>query len=149
MCLGNICRSPLAEGILRHKAMEKGLKIKVDSAATGTYHTGAHPDHRSIKIAKDYGLDISGQIARQITLADYDDFDKIYVMDPQVYDQVIDLARNESDKAKVDLVMNEVYPDSNMRVPDPYQGEMDGFQNVYTMLNKACDAIISLIDRKE
>lgn len=142
VCLGNICRSPLGEGILRHKAEKHGLKIKIDSAGTGHWHAGENPDERAIKIGKEKGVDISKLIARQITTEDFDTFDLILVADTEVYNAVIGIARNENDKKKVDFIMNFIHPSSNMSVPDPYFGGDDGFEKVFDMLDKACDAII-------
>lgn len=142
VCHGNICRSPLAEGILKHKLEEKGLKdIMIDSAGTSNYHVGEHPDKRSIKNGKEHGIDISKLVARQFIVSDYDKFDTIYVMDASNYQDIISLARNETDKQKVQLILNELYPNSNMSVPDPYYGGEQGFENVFQLLNKACDKI--------
>ncbi|AJR04573.1 low molecular weight protein-tyrosine-phosphatase [Siansivirga zeaxanthinifaciens] len=139
VCLGNICRSPLAEGILRSKLPTKDYFI--DSAGTGNYHTGSAPDKRSIDIAKTFGLNISNQKARQFKVSDFDNFDYIYVMDDSNYENVIALARNENDINKVQLILNEAYPNENLNVPDPYYGGTDGFKNVYLMLDEACNNI--------
>ena len=141
VCLGNICRSPLAEGILQNKALDKDLYV--DSAGTASYHIGNPPDPRSIKIANDYGIDLSTQRARQFSSEDFDTFDKIYAMDIHNYKSIISLARDEDDKLKVDLILNEVNPGSFDSVPDPYYGDSNGFQNVFKMLEKACDMIIN------
>ena len=143
VCLGNICRSPLAEGILRHKAEQQGLKLKIDSAGTGNWHAGENPDKRATKIGKERGVDISKLVARQITEDDFENFDKIYVADAEVYDGVVELAVNREQKLKVDYIMNLVHPDLNMPVPDPYFGGIEGFEKVFDMLDKACDNIIS------
>lgn len=142
VCLGNICRSPLAEGILRHKAEQKGIKLKIDSAGTESIHVGENPDRRSIKIAKDFGLDISQQVARQVRGEDFDKFDKILVADADVYDELMVFVRNENDKKKIDYIMNAVELGINAGVPDPYYGGQEGFQKIYEMLDKACDAIL-------
>ena len=139
VCLGNICRSPLAEGILKSK-VDKG-KVVVDSAGTGAYHVGELPDPRSIAVAKEYNLDITDQRARKFTSNDFDLYDHIYVMDSSNYANVISLARNERDRAKVQYILNEVFPGENMDVPDPYYGGEYGFKNVFKMLNEACDVI--------
>ena len=139
VCLGNICRSPLAEGILKKKIQDKD--IFVDSAGTASYHIGKKPDKRSIDIAKLYNIDISNQRARQFSVLDFDNFDKIYVMDTHNYASIISLSRNQSDRDKVDLILNEINPKSFNSVPDPYYGEGDGFQKVYNMLDEACDNI--------
>ena len=144
VCLGNICRSPLAEGILAHKT--KHLNIKVDSAGTAGYHIGKLPDERSIEIAEKYNIDLTKQRARQFSRADFDDFDIIYAMDTNNYTHLISLANNETERNKVRLILNEVNPEKFESVPDPYHGRDDGFQNIYIMLNDACNKIISQID---
>ena len=141
VCLGNICRSPLAEGILQHKS--KNTNIFVDSAGTASYHIGKLPDIRSIEIANKYGIDLSNQRARQFSEKDYDNFDKIYAMDTHNYASIISISRTENDRNKVELILNKINPKSCDSVPDPYYGEGDGFQKVYDMLDKACDIIVS------
>ena len=141
VCLGNICRSPLAEGILKHKTQD--LDVIVDSAGTASYHIGKLPDNRSIAIANKYGIDLTKQIARQFSEIDFDNFDKIYAMDTHNYASIISIARNQKDRDKVDLILNEMNPKTFNSVPDPYYGEGDGFQKVYNMLDKACDVIAS------
>lgn len=138
VCLGNICRSPLAEGILQSKIDSK--KILVDSAGTGGWHVGNKPDSRSIAVAHKYGLDINSQRCRQFTTIDFDEFDIIYVMDKSNYDNVIAKARNAADSSKVKLLLNE--SDTNeIEVPDPYYDSENGFENVYQMIDQACDKI--------
>ncbi len=144
VCLGNICRSPLAEGILKSKIFS--FKTYVDSAGTGAYHVGEKPDKRSIAVANTNGIDISNQKARKFTVEDFNLFDIIYVMDNSNYKNVISLARSEQDSAKVKLILNEVFPDENLDVPDPYYGGEFGFKNVYNMLNEACDIIANKIN---
>lgn len=139
VCLGNICRSPLAEGILRKKTFLKG--IEVDSAGTGDYHIGSQPDKRSIAVAKEHDLDITNQRGRQFSVKDFDNFDIIYAMDNQNYKNIMRLARNEDDAKKVKLILNEVFPNENLDVPDPYTGGTFGFKVVYDMLNQACEVI--------
>lgn len=138
VCLGNICRSPLAEGILRSKLPNTFI---IDSAGTGGWHAGEQPDKRSILTAKNKGIDISHQRARKFQTSDFDNFDFIYVMDNQNYSDVIDLAKNESQKNKVQLILDEIFPGERVDVPDPYYGGQDGFESVYEMLNQACDSI--------
>ena len=140
VCLGNICRSPLAEGILRSKLPSN--HFMVDSAGTANYHTGNAPDHRSISVAKKYGLDISNLRGRQFKAIDFDAFDHIYVMDESNYNNVIALARNQEDQDKVKFILNEIYPSQNYSVPDPYYGGNEGFENVYKMLDEACTIIV-------
>jgi protein-tyrosine phosphatase len=144
VCLGNICRSPLAEGVLRAKLDKKGLhKVKVDSAGTSSYHIGDAPDNRTIANARQHGIEISHLQARQFIKNDFDNFDRIYVMDTSNLHNVLDLARNEDDKKKVDLILNVIHPEQNMPVPDPYFGGEQGFENVFQLLDKACEGIIN------
>jgi protein-tyrosine phosphatase len=143
VCLGNICRSPLAEGILRMKAEQAGLNLQIDSAGTSNYHTGECPDQRTIQNALKHNVDVSKLKARQFTISDYDNFDHIFAMDSSNYSDIISLARNENDKRKVELILDKVYPGSQMSVPDPYFGGEQGFEHVYILLDKACDEIIN------
>ena len=148
VCLGNICRSPLAEGILRSKINKRGLKnILIDSAGTSSYHVGDHPDNRTITNAAKNGIDICNLTGRQFTVCDFDDFDKIYVMDTNNLNDILFLARNEKDKLKVELILNVVYPGMNRSVPDPYFGGEQGFENVYSLLEEACELIVNSIEK--
>ena len=140
VCLGNICRSPLAEGILQSK-VNKEL-VFVDSAGTAAYHVGNLPDERSIAVAKQYGIDISNQQARKFTEKDFLNFDVIYAMDKSNYQNIISLATSDEDVEKVKMILNESQPDKNYSVPDPYYGGKTGFEEVYKMLNEACDSIL-------
>ena len=142
VCLGNICRSPLAEGILKSKVSEN---IFVDSAGTAAYHVDELPDKRSIAVAKKYGIDLTNQRARKFTVKDFDAFDLIYAMDESNYQNILSLARNSDDEQKVQLILNEIDANSNIDVPDPYYGGNDGFENVYQMLDEACEIIASKI----
>ena len=137
VCLGNICRSPLAEGILQSKSKE----FKVDSAGTAGYHIGKQPDVRSIDIAKKHDIDLTSQRARQFNTRDFENFDKIYAMDNDNYSKIISLARNQKDIDKVDLILNEIYPNEFQSVPDPYYGGDEGFQNIYNLLETSCEVI--------
>ncbi|MCX7552209.1 low molecular weight protein-tyrosine-phosphatase [Xanthomarina sp. F2636L] len=139
VCLGNICRSPLAEGILKSKLPIN--QFIIDSAGTGNYHVGDPPDLRSIKVAKKYGVNISNQKGRQFSETDFDTFDYIYVMDDSNYENVIKLARNEQDIQKVRMILNEIYPKQNYNVPDPYTGGIQGFESTFKMLDEACEEI--------
>ena len=139
VCLGNICRSPLAEGILKSKVDPE--KVYVDSAGTSDYHVGHSPDPRSVSIAQNRKLDITSQKGRQFKDSDFDAFDHIYVMDMSNYKDVLAQARNEEDRKKVSLILDEIFPGENVEVPDPYYGGNDGFGKVYDMLDKACDII--------
>lgn len=139
VCLGNICRSPLAEGILQSKLPRN--QFIVDSAGTGDWHIGRQPDSRSIAIAKSNGLDISRQRGRLFTATDFETNDYIFVMDNSNYKDVMRLAPNAEAKSKVSLILNELFPDENVDVPDPYFGLEDGFSNVYGMLDEVCEII--------
>jgi len=141
VCLGNICRSPLAEGILKHKIKEHNLDWEVDSAGTSAYHAGDLPDNRSIAVGNLHGIDITNQRSRQFKVKDFDNFDKIFVMDSSNYQNVLKLARTANDKNKIEMIMNLVNPNWNQAVPDPYWGN-DGFENVYQMLDEACDKLV-------
>lgn len=143
VCLGNICRSPLAEGVLKHKAPAN--RVQVDSAGTSNYHIGEAPDPRSIAIARKYGIDIRSQRGRQFSARDFEDFDLIYAMDRSNYDHILSMAPDEASKAKVQMILNEVYPGEDMDVPDPYYGGDNGFDEVYKMLDQACDQILQKI----
>ena len=142
VCLGNICRSPLAEGILQDKAKKAGLNWTIDSAGTGNYHIGDAPHRLSRKVAQLNGIDISGQACRQFTKEDMLHFDRIYAMDKEVYNEIRRMSGALWDPSKTDLLMNETYPGKNMDVPDPWYGTEKDFHEVYAMINKACNAII-------
>ena len=142
VCLGNICRSPLGEGILQHKANEAGLDWIVDSAGTGNYHIGDPPHRLSQKVAQLNGVDICSQKCRQFVKEDMLEFDKIYAMDSDVYNDIKRISRELWDPSKTDLLMNEIYPVRDIDVPDPWYGGEKDFHEVYNMISKACDAII-------
>jgi protein-tyrosine phosphatase len=142
VCLGNICRSPLAEGILKHKAEQAGLNWQVDSAGTNGYHIGEAPHRFSQKVAKLNGIDICEQRARQFVKEDFDRYDKIYAMADDVVDDIRNITRDKFDASKVDLFMNELHPGKNYSVPDPWYGPEPGFHEVYTLIDEVCDAII-------
>ena len=144
VCLGNICRSPLAEGILSLKG--KHLNLEVDSAGTAAYHIGKQPDIRSIEIANKYTIDLNQQRARQFSRADFDKFDIIYAMDTNNYAHLISLASNETERNKIRMILNEINPNAYQSVPDPYYGGENDFQDIYNMLDKACDKIIQNIE---
>jgi protein-tyrosine phosphatase len=139
VCLGNICRSPLAEGILASKLPKK--KFIVDSAGTGDWHVGHAPDKRSIAVAKKHKISIENQKGRQFSASDFDNFDYIYVMDSSNYANVIALAKSQEQKNKVKMILNELFPNENVDVPDPYFGLPNGFNTVYQMLDEVCDVI--------
>jgi len=135
VCLGNICRSPLAHGIFEHLTSHKN--IAVDSAGTAAYHVGNPPDPRSQEVAQSHGIDISAQKARQFTVQDFERYDHIFVMDRSNYSNVIRLATQEQHRSKVELLI----PDTE--VPDPYYGGFDGFEKCYQMIFKACQKPIN------
>lgn len=137
VCLGNICRSPMAEGILQSK-VDPNL-VKVESAGTAAYHVGEAPDSRTILAARKHGLDLRSLRARKFEASDFDYFDEIYVMDRQNYRDVLSLAKNEEDRNKVDLILNLLHGEANQEVPDPYYGGDEGFDNVYRLLDAATD----------
>lgn len=145
VCLGNICRSPLAEGILQDKIDKRGLSAEVDSAGTAAYHIGEPPDRRSRAIAMKNGIDITHQSARQFEIADFDRFDKIFAMDRNNYADIISMARDQNDAQKVELIMNLVNPGEDIDVPDPYYGGNFGFEKVYQMLDESSDIIAKMI----
>ena len=144
VCLGNICRSPLAEGILTSKT--KHLKVIVKSAGIAGYHIGSTPDKRSIKIADKYNIDLRDQRAKQFNRTDFEEFNIIYAMDSNNYAHLIALAKNQKERAKVRMIMNELNPGLCESVPDPYYGGDNGFQEIYNMLNQACEKIVSQIE---
>jgi protein-tyrosine phosphatase len=146
VCLGNICRSPLAEGILASKLPKD--KFQVESAGTGSWHIGHKPDERSIAIAKKNKLDISEQKGRQFTTSDFETFDYIYVMDNSNYWDVVQLVENRTQTEKVQLILNELFPNENVDVPDPYFGLPNGFESVYKMLDEACDVLAKKLIQK-
>jgi protein-tyrosine phosphatase len=146
VCLGNICRSPLAEGLLASKLPKD--KFYIDSAGTGAYHIGKQPDQRSILVAKKHGIDITYQKARQFTALDFESFDYIFAMDNSNYDNIIDLAKNETHKNKVDMILNHLFPGENVDVPDPYYGLQNGFDMVYEMLDETCTILAKKLIEK-
>ena len=139
VCLGNICRSPLAEGILASKLPKN--KFTVDSAGTGSWHVGHSPDERSISIGKRNKVDISNQKGRQFSTTDFETFDYIYVMDSSNYSDVLELAKTQDHKDKVQMILNDLFPNENVDVPDPYFGLPNGFEIVYNMLDEVCEVI--------
>lgn len=139
VCLGNICRSPLAEGILKNKLDSDNYLV--DSAGTANYHTGKSPDKRSIAVARKNGLDITNQKAAHFQPSYFKQYDLIFVMDLNNYNDVLSLAKNKQDRDKVSLILNETYPNQNMEVPDPYYGGLEGFDYVYELLDAACEVI--------
>ena len=145
VCLGNICRSPLAEGILHSKLSSKSFFI--DSAGTAGYHVDELPDKRSIEVAKKYDIDITNQKSRKFIKSDFQKFDLIFAMDEDNYDDIISMSDNYEETQKVKMILNELYPNENRSVPDPYYGGEQGFENVYRMLDEACNIIASKLEK--
>lgn len=141
VCLGNICRSPMAEGIMQAKIEKYKLESTVDSAGFEPFHTGDLPDYRAIKAMNHHGIDISGQRSRLFQKSDFDTFDRIYVMDKSNYNNVSSMAKNREDMQKVDFILNNLEPGKNNPVPDPYYGGDAGFENVYRLLDSAIEQI--------
>lgn len=139
VCLGNICRSPLAEGILKSKV--DASKVFVESAGTGHWHVGEEPDKRSVAVGKRYDIDITSQRGRQFSAKDFENFDLIYVMDNSNKDDLLAMAETDSQREKIKLILDEIFPGENVDVPDPYFGGNAGFENVFKMLDEACEEI--------
>lgn len=135
VCLGNICRSPLAHGLMEHKAKEAGLNYEVDSAGTGSWHIGHPPDHRSVAVAQKYGVDISAQRGRQFSAKDFDHYDHILVMDRNNLRDVLALAPDENARKKVTLFLGKD------EVPDPYW-DNTLFEPTYQLIEKRCAELI-------
>ncbi|MGE8511354.1 MAG: low molecular weight protein-tyrosine-phosphatase [Chryseobacterium culicis] len=144
VCLGNICRSPLAEGIMKAKLPDH---YTVDSAGTISMHEGEHPDKRAIKTAANHDIDISKQRSRPITRKDFETFDKIYCMDIDVLGDVVSKTKNEEERQKVSLFLEVLGDHKNAEVPDPYWGDMKDFEMVFQLLDKGCNAIINQISK--
>jgi protein-tyrosine phosphatase len=142
VCLGNICRSPLAEGILQDKVFKAGLNWVVESAGTNGYHTGEAPHHLSIKVALQNGIDIRQQRSRKFVAEDFDRYDKIYAMAEDVMDDIKRIAKNKFDTKKADLLLNELFPQQNLEVPDPWYGPEKGYHEVYELIDKACEQVV-------
>lgn len=142
VCLGNICRSPLAEGILQHKAGQAGLTWMVESAGTNGFHTGEPPHFLSQKVAKLNGIDISKQRSRKFLAEDFINYDKLYAMAADVTDEMKRIAKNNFDGTKVELLLNELFPGKNMDVPDPWYGPEPGYHQAYKLIDEACEAIV-------
>lgn len=145
VCLGNICRSPLADALLKKKVAELGLNIEVDSAGTSDYHIGGEPDKRTQENALNHGLDMSFLRARQFTKKDFDTFDLIYVMDKSNESNVLSLTTNSNHKDKVKLILDLLDDTKYNEVPDPYYGGEQGFETVYTILDQATNKILEEI----
>lgn len=142
VCLGNICRSPMADGWLRHKNKKLGLSLEIDSAGTANYHVGEKPDHRMRKLSLEYGVSIDELRARQFSVADFDRYDIIFAMDRSNLKNILNLARTEADKQKVRLLLNELHPGKDLEVPDPYYGTEANFREVIELLDDATQAFL-------
>jgi protein-tyrosine phosphatase len=142
VCLGNICRSPLAEGILQQKAQEAGLSWRVDSAGTNGFHIGEAPHPLSQKVALQHGIDISGQKARRFVKQDFEEYDKVYALAGDVVEEMQRIAGKKFDAHKADLLLNELYPGQQRDVPDPWYGSEPGYHQVFELIDKACAAIV-------
>ena len=151
VCLGNICRSPLAEGILQDKAFKAGLTWSVESAGTNSYHTGEAPHPLSQKVARLNGIDISKQRGRRFAAGDFDVYDKIYALAGDVLEEMQQIAGKKFDVSKASLLMNELYPGEDRDVPDPWYGPEQGYHQVYKLIDAVCDKIIEnyAIDNKQ
>ena len=149
VCLGNICRSPIADGLLRRKVKENNLNILVDSAGTAAYHIGKAPDSRMCSTAEEFGTNIKNLVARKFTINDFDDFDIIYAMDESNRQNILSLARNKIDREKVRLILNELDSNSNLSLPDPYYGSLEDFKAVYELVEKVTSVIITKIKNGE
>lgn len=145
VCLGNICRSPLAEGIMKEKLKKYSIDGMVDSAGTAAYHVGEMPDPRSVEVAGKNGIDITYQRARKFKARDLDEFDLIFAMDEHNYQDILSSLSAKGKEDKVKMILNATFPGKDFSVPDPYYGGKDGFDNVYDMLDKACEKIASEI----
>jgi protein-tyrosine phosphatase len=150
VCLGNICRSPMAKAILIKKLKEKSIDwVEIDSAGTSDYHIGGKADHRTIESGKKHGIDLSSHRGRQFEREDFEKFDLIYAMDSENHANILYHARTEDEAKKVNLILNELNPGSNQSVPDPWFGGEKDFEKVFTMLDKACDIIVQKIQKEE
>ncbi|MFI5137946.1 MAG: low molecular weight protein-tyrosine-phosphatase [Sphingobacteriales bacterium] len=139
VCLGNICRSPLAEGIMQHLAKENGLNWQIDSAGTGDWHVGQVPDRRSTNTARKHGIDISRQVCRLFRISDFDTFDVIFVMDRNNLSDILAMARHDEDAKKVKLLLGDKI------VPDPYFDDAQ-FEPVFKMIEEGCREIIKRLN---
>jgi protein-tyrosine phosphatase len=142
VCLGNICRSPIAEGVLANKAAKAGLLWQIDSAGTNGFHTGQPPHHFSQKVSRQNGIDISLQKSRLFKADDFEKYDKIYAMAAEVIEEIKYIAKDKFDANKVDLLMNELHPGSNKDIIDPWYGSEDGYHQVYQLIDAACDSLV-------
>jgi protein-tyrosine phosphatase len=149
VCLGNICRSPIAEGILKNKLIENGIQADVDSAGVLSYHSGETPDRRAVEISKQFNIDISDQHARQFRNSDFEEFDLIFTMDKPVHTEITRRATNSEQLKKVKLFLEFSGFAGNCEVPDPYYGGKDGFEKVFRLIDEACEKLIDKLPNKK
>ena len=142
VCLGNICRSPMAEGIMKDLIKQHQLDWEVESAGTESYHVGQSPDARAIRTCKNHAIDISSQRARQICKKDCDDFDLVYALGTDIMEEIGDTLPSLSGTSRLKLLLDEVFPGENRSVPDPWYGREEGFEPVFQLIEKACQAIL-------
>lgn len=147
VCLGNICRSPIAHGLLQHKVVQQNLHWEIDSAGTSDWHEGELPNEKSVEVMKQHGIDITYQRSRPLRRKDMEYYDLIYVMDHMNYKNVTDMAKSEEEIAKVRLIMNEVNPDQNHIVPDPWSLPIKHYEEVFMLLDEATDIIIERLSK--
>jgi protein-tyrosine phosphatase len=140
VCLGNICRSQMAEGIASIKVAEMKLNWDFESSGTGAWHVGEKPDRRAMKTTAGHGIDISNQRAQQFRQQDFDNFDWIVPMDTSNHRDILNMARDETDKSKVRMMVDFLYPGENISIPDPYYN--DGFEDVFALLVRSIDQMI-------
>lgn len=146
LCLGNICRSPLAEGILRSKISNDNL---VDSAGTISMHEGQKADKRSIKTAANHQLNVNSHRSRPIVEKDFEEYDHIYCMDLNNLKDAMSLTKSEAQRQKISLILDVLQDNNSQEVPDPYWGDWSDFEDVYQMLDKACDVIADKINHNQ
>jgi len=149
VCLGNICRSPMAEGLMQAKIEKYNLDMQVDSAGFEPFHTGDPPDYRAVSEMQNHGIDISHQRARLFNRSDFDTFDRIYVMDSNNYTDVKSVTMDAAHMQKVDFIINVVHPGKNLPVPDPYYGGKNGFTTTYDLLDEATELIAKEIQKRK
>jgi protein-tyrosine phosphatase len=144
ICLGNICRSPMAEGVMRHLATSEGLSVKLDSCGTSGWHEGEKADSRAIQNLKEHGIDINDLRSRGIRHSDFDEFDYLFCMDTSNFEDVTNLAKSYAPEQthKIKLFMDATHPGQKKIVPDPYYGGDDSFEKVYQLVSDACEKII-------
>jgi len=142
VCLGNICRSPMAEGIVRKEFADNGIDIQIDSAGTAAYHVGEGADNRAQAELRKHGIDISDERAQKFIPTHFQEYDLIFAMDRENYADIIYQAQSDEEIAKVEMLMNMIEPGKNISVPDPYYGGDEGFKEVYRMIKKAAEVLV-------